>query len=111
MERGRGVAVAVAGAAIATQGVASIGAASQALRTTYARGRGGEGRSAEGRRDFRAGRDAQEQVEDLENAQRGNRSRGQPDRIQETKKSEQRLDNELKRLRNEEDAIKEFGDE
>jgi hypothetical protein len=70
-----------------------------------------EGRSAEGPNAFKSGQDAQDQLQDIENAQKENQERGQSNRIENTAKSEQRLNNALKQIRSLDDAEDEFGDE
>jgi len=60
-------------------------------------------RSRDGRKKFDTAQDAQDQVQDLENERAAT-----PGRIQSARKSEQRFDNELKRIRTAEDAEKEF---
>jgi hypothetical protein len=72
---------------------------------------GDEGRSPEGRKKFKSGKEAQDQLEDIENAQKQNQQSGQPNKIESTGKSEQRLNNSLKQVRSLEDAEDEFGDE
>jgi hypothetical protein len=74
------------------------------------RGKAPESRSPDGRKSFKSGKDAQEQLEGIEEAQQQNRARGQPNRIQSKEKSNQRLNNQLKNATSKADADKEFGD-
>jgi RHS repeat-associated protein len=119
-----GVALVVGSATLVAGGVANVTSGAerlgQALSMSSGSGSRGstpqptkppaEGRAPEGRKTFKSGRDALEQTEDIENAQRQNRDRGQPSRIERVDKSRQRLKNEMKRIRKPSDADEEFGE-
>lgn len=64
-----------------------------------------------GRGRFKRGIDASEQLEDIKEAQQAKRKQGRGCEIESTTKSEQRDKNALGRVRNEQDAVEEFGDD
>jgi hypothetical protein len=117
IETGPGVVVGVTGGALAGTIAGGIGvgilggnagdAFEDALTGIFlakAKTGGGRGR-------FRRARDASDQLEDITEAQAAKRKQGRGCEIESTKKSEQRDKNALRRIENEDDANKEFGDD